>query len=447
MFYNNDDLYLNKNETLIISVNTNYNNPDISNDPISLSYYTDDLNDSNSVHKSFDYISKTICKNNSIYKFTLNKDLQFNDINVNDIYYNAILFLKSYKIIIGTDLNLNLFSPNMLITRGMVVTALYRASKSPCVCYIYNHFVDLNNEDLYTNAAKWAFIHKIVNLKDPLYFNPNEVITKNETEFILNNYIKHLRLKSFNFADSISSITNNNYITRAEFAIILNNLLNGSFNLHLKDLAYTENSFYDNIVYINQNGVLTPFLILTFDGNNCLLLSKYLLEISMPFNNKLNNNYEYFESDIDYFLNNNYYNSFNNFIRSKIIDYDIHDFNLIPNNENNINLKRYIFLLSSNDINNTPALDSVYYKQPLFFYNYVDNRIGSFKSGYIYRWWLRSSNKYFLNHKLYISEYGSIESAEVIEHLGIRPAFYLPGDMQISTYFFNNKYFYCITDE
>ena len=54
------------------------------------------------------------------------------------------------------------FSPDMSLTRGMVVTVLYRDNGSPKTNF-NGTFVDVAEGEYYTSAAEWAYANSIVN--------------------------------------------------------------------------------------------------------------------------------------------------------------------------------------------------------------------------------------------------------------------------------------------
>ncbi|MBQ6789178.1 MAG: S-layer homology domain-containing protein [Clostridia bacterium] len=84
------------------------------------------------------------------------------------------------------------FAPDMSLTRGMVVTVLYRDNGSPKQKYTAT-FSDVAEGQYYTAAAEWAFANNIVNgtgtddWGDPL-FSPNRDITRQELATMFGRY-------------------------------------------------------------------------------------------------------------------------------------------------------------------------------------------------------------------------------------------------------------------
>ena len=98
------------------------------------------------------------------------------------------------------------FAPNMSLTRGMVVTVLYRNNGSPTVNF-YGHFLDVDEKAYYGPAAEWAYENEIVNgtgtndWGEP-YFSPDRDITRQELATMFARYaaFKHVDTKA-NTAD------------------------------------------------------------------------------------------------------------------------------------------------------------------------------------------------------------------------------------------------------
>ena len=90
------------------------------------------------------------------------------------------------------------FAPNMSLTRGMVVTVLYRDNGSPKQPFA-GTFIDVKEGMYYTAAAEWAFANGIVNgtgtdeWGEP-YFSPDRDITRQELATMFKRYadFKHV---------------------------------------------------------------------------------------------------------------------------------------------------------------------------------------------------------------------------------------------------------------
>jgi len=81
-----------------------------------------------------------------------------------------------------------LFSPNMTLTRGMVVTVLYRLEGSPEVKELSNPFNDVVENKWYSNAVKWAAANGIINGYGNGKFGPEDNITRQDLAVIISRY-------------------------------------------------------------------------------------------------------------------------------------------------------------------------------------------------------------------------------------------------------------------
>jgi len=80
------------------------------------------------------------------------------------------------------------FSPDTAITRGMVVTVLYRLAGSPYVSNLPNPFSDVAKNMYYENAVKWASKNSIVFGYSSGKFGPNDNISRQDIAVVLKRY-------------------------------------------------------------------------------------------------------------------------------------------------------------------------------------------------------------------------------------------------------------------
>ena len=133
--------------------------------------------------------------NNVIYKYTVrffnvNTALPFSDVGDNDWHYSAVKYAYQNKIVSGTTDTT--FSPDMKITRGMLVTMLYKMEGSPKVSGS-SKFPDVQDSKMYYyKAVIWASTNKIVNGyssgTNKGKFIPDNNITREELAAMLKNY-------------------------------------------------------------------------------------------------------------------------------------------------------------------------------------------------------------------------------------------------------------------
>ena len=111
----------------------------------------------------------------------------FDDINMSDWYYSSVKYTYQNGMISGaTDTE---FRPSAKITRGMIVTILWRMEGSPKVTGIED-FTDVKGQ-YYYDAVRWAAKKGIVNGYGDGRFGPNANITREQLATILCNYARY----------------------------------------------------------------------------------------------------------------------------------------------------------------------------------------------------------------------------------------------------------------
>ncbi|MBQ6789404.1 MAG: S-layer homology domain-containing protein [Clostridia bacterium] len=117
--------------------------------------------------------------------------LPFTDVPENEWYYGAVEFVYENGLMNGTG-NGSTFSPMAKLTRGMVVTVLYRNNYSPAVAND-EIFVDVAKGQYYAKASAWAYENGIVtgtgfdDWGEPI-FSPDRNITRQELAAIFGRY-------------------------------------------------------------------------------------------------------------------------------------------------------------------------------------------------------------------------------------------------------------------
>lgn len=122
---------------------------------------------------------------------------QFVDLEANAWYLNAVDYVVSNNIISGIDDKF--FGPEIVTTRGMLATALYRHAGSPS--YIQNAeyadvvpYTDIDQSQYYCGAVSWGTINGILTGYENGTFRPNNSITREELAVILYRYAKFMKL-------------------------------------------------------------------------------------------------------------------------------------------------------------------------------------------------------------------------------------------------------------
>ena len=133
------------------------------------------------------------------------KGLKFKDVIKDVWYYNSVKYCYENGIIMGTTDTT--FSPNNKLTRGNLVTILWRMEGSPKVSGDVP-FSDVKTSDYYYEAVKWAEKTGVVHGYDTGKFGPNNNISREQLATILNNYAKYKKKDTSKKAD-LSTYTDN----------------------------------------------------------------------------------------------------------------------------------------------------------------------------------------------------------------------------------------------
>ena len=104
-------------------------------------------------------------------------DLPFTDVSRSNWYYNSVEYCYKNGIIYGTTETK--YSPNTNVTRGNLVTILWRIEGSPKVSGNLS-FPDVKESDYYYEAVKWAQKSGVVHGYDTGKFGPNNNITREQ---------------------------------------------------------------------------------------------------------------------------------------------------------------------------------------------------------------------------------------------------------------------------
>jgi hypothetical protein len=99
----------------------------------------------------------------------------FTDVAENIWYHDAVVYVFEKGIMLGTADDR--FSPDMSLTRGMIVTILYRLAGEPDVTGMENGFTDVPLNTWYTSAVIWAAGNGIVTGYGDGRFGPNDPVT------------------------------------------------------------------------------------------------------------------------------------------------------------------------------------------------------------------------------------------------------------------------------
>ena len=113
------------------------------------------------------------------------------DVKPGDWYFESIDRLVDMGVMNGVG-NYN-YAPNTKLTRGMMVTLLYRCSGEKLEEHWEktNTFKDVRDNAYYTEAVEWAYRNKIVNGDSPTVFRPEGNITRQEMCKVIDGYLTY----------------------------------------------------------------------------------------------------------------------------------------------------------------------------------------------------------------------------------------------------------------
>ena len=121
----------------------------------------------------------------------LGEEVPFTDVRESDWFYDEVGFVFANNIMNGVSDSK--FDPNGTLTRGMVVTMLYRMAGEPNA-YDTGAFSDVREGQWYADAVAWAAHNDIVEGMGNGKFAPNAAITREQLATILYRYAKHDRM-------------------------------------------------------------------------------------------------------------------------------------------------------------------------------------------------------------------------------------------------------------
>ena len=109
----------------------------------------------------------------------------FTEVQTGQWYYDSVMYVYSKGLMNGTSATE--FNPGMPMTRGMIVTVLYRHAGSPNAGGFGNPFSDVP-VTWYTDAVKWASNYGIVLGYGDTRYGPDDIITREQLAAIMYRY-------------------------------------------------------------------------------------------------------------------------------------------------------------------------------------------------------------------------------------------------------------------
>ena len=144
----------------------------------------------------------------------LTEAASYDDVSATDWYYDAVVYTSGKKLMTGTGNNK--FSPNIPMSRAMLVTVLYRLEGEPAIdsqsLNSDSLFNDIVKGSWYYNAVIWAAENGIVDGYGNGLFGINDPVTREQTVAILYRYAKTKGL-DFSATGDLSGFVDADYVS------------------------------------------------------------------------------------------------------------------------------------------------------------------------------------------------------------------------------------------
>ena len=129
-----------------------------------------------------------LCLGLSVTAFAAEADTGFSDVDAGDWYAEAAVYCRDNGLMAGTGEST--FSPDAPMTRGMLVTVLYRLTGSPSLEHenLGYPFSDVPGDSWYADGVYWARLNGVVSGYNDSVFGPNDPLTREQLATILWRY-------------------------------------------------------------------------------------------------------------------------------------------------------------------------------------------------------------------------------------------------------------------
>ena len=161
-------------------------------------------------------------------------DMDFSDVSPRDWFYKDVEYVYEKGIMDGIDKHT--FAPDANLTRGMLVTILYRIEGEP-VTRGSTDFTDVEHGRWYTKAVAWAASKDIVNGYGGGKFGPNDPVTREQLTTILYRYTAYKGESTAAFSGNLNRFKDaasvSNYAVDAANWAVGEGIINGSGDLFM----------------------------------------------------------------------------------------------------------------------------------------------------------------------------------------------------------------------
>ncbi|MDD4494484.1 MAG: S-layer homology domain-containing protein, partial [Eubacteriales bacterium] len=115
-------------------------------------------------------------------------DNPFGDVEPGNWFFDDVAFVYTSGLMTGTGTESPMFSPNMPMSRAMLVTVLYRLAGSPDTSGLPNVFTDVPKDLWYSSAVAWAAANGITGGVGGNRFAPDNNVTREQAATIFLRY-------------------------------------------------------------------------------------------------------------------------------------------------------------------------------------------------------------------------------------------------------------------
>ena len=127
-------------------------------------------------------------------------ELPFGDVGKSSWFYGDVEYVYEKGIMSGTGETT--FDPYGILTRGMIVTIIYRMEKEPAAA-LDSLFTDVNPAQWYGKAVAWAAKNSIVTGYNDVTFGPNDPVTREQLAAILYRYAIYRGMTAVTLEDNL----------------------------------------------------------------------------------------------------------------------------------------------------------------------------------------------------------------------------------------------------
>ena len=135
---------------------------------------------------------------------------KFTDVSRNDWFYGDVSYVYENGIMDGVSAET--FAPNATLTRGMIVTILYRMENKPAVTGA-SKFTDVDANEWYGAPVAWAAENGIVTGYSETTFGPNDPVTREQLAAILYRYAVYKGMSAVTLEQNLSRFTDADQIS------------------------------------------------------------------------------------------------------------------------------------------------------------------------------------------------------------------------------------------